>query len=575
MPRAKAITTIPVKLGNEPPIGWKDLVKHSGATPGARQVWGIAYNGANPGQRKRVTCSDEVWNNPDNRIFYADESVCLTVDELKALDLAGVPMRVQHDTDLPPVGVILGNWVDKQGRLWIHGEVPNESRYHESMIQLIDSGRCSDLSISYGVERNPETGEVYHDKVDEISFVTEGHFRGCRVGVKASNSTFDKVPAPRREFRFVIASSTSSSLTNTTTTTTSTMSAPTNNASQSAAAAAPAAAPSLDDLMNQNTKSAKERLAAMKELEETKKALDAVTKELNERREQEAKKKKEEEDAIAAAKQKYREEHLDEAKEVVEFMVNELLESGIELSEGWKKVNTDILTETEPIARQTAAVQVSCAKKIKCQAQTIAELQATVEKLKSNMQMTEMMNRVAEADGEADRYDERRKRPVNAAAQQKSRQLEEQAAPAPPRKVADWCLGMMSPGYQLPQEPAWNPRPSQQPQQQQRPVNAGAQQPQKNGARIGNRKATAQQEEEQDETGTDEQQQSRKKVSAGGSTQFVPRPLREGYPVNPHSFRNSQASQPFWQHMVNVWDNTLSFEKSGLHHANFDFTRPQ
>lgn len=564
MPRARGTTTIP--------IHWKELVDavDSGATPGSRQIWGIAYNGANKGERKRITCSEEVWNNPDNRVFYADESVCLTVDELRALDLTGVPMRVQHKTDLPPVGQILGNWVDDQGRLWIHAEVPNESRYHASMIRMIDDGTCSDLSISYGVERNPDTGEVYHDKVDEISFVTEGHFRGCRVGVKASNSTFDKVPTPRTEFRFVSASSSSST---TTTTPTKTMSAPSTTATQSAAAAAPSQ-PSLEDLMNQNTKNAKDRIAAQRELEETKKALDALTKELNERKEAEAKKKKEEEDAIAAAKQKYRDEHLDEAKEVVNFMVNELLESGIELSEGWKKVNVDMLTETEPIARQNAAVQVSCAKKIKCQAQTIAEQQATINKLKANLQMTEMMNRVADADGEGERHEERRKRPVTAGAQKKP--LEEQAAaPAPQRKVADWCLAMMSPGYQLPQEPEWNPRPTQQ---QQRPVNAGAQQPQqKNGARIGNgnRKpaaAAAAAEEEEDETGTDE---TRKKISAGGSTQFVPRPMREGYPINQHSFRNSRASQPFWNHLVNVWDNTLSAENSGIHHAGFDFTRPQ
>lgn len=527
------------------------MVENSGAKAGSRQIWGIAYNAANHGERKRVTCSEEVWNNPDNRVFYADESVCLTVDELRGLDLRGVPMRVQHKTDLPPVGQILGNWVDKEGRLWIHAEVPSDTPYHRAMIGMIDNGTCSDLSISYGVERNPETGEVYHDSVDEISFVAEGHFRGCRVGVKASNSTFDKVPAPRTEFRFVIASSSSSP------------SGPTMSAQlappSTAAAAAASTSPSLEDLMQQNTKTAHERLKALEELEKTKKELEQIAKELNERKEAEAKAQKEKEDAERAAKEQYKKEHMAEAEEVVKYMAEQLLESGVQLDDSWKQFNKDMLTETNPIARQSAAVQIACAKKIKCQAQALAEKEATIKKLTQNMQMAEMINRVADADGEADRYEDRRKRSVAAGAQQKKAEPQQQQQQQ--RKVADWCVAMMGNGYQMPQQQQqW-----QQAQPQQRPVNAAAQ---GGGARIGKSRKN---EEEEKET-QDEEELSSKKVSAAGS--FVPRPMREGYPVNPHSFRNCPRSQGFWEHAVDVYHNTLSFENSNKHHAGFDFTQP-
>lgn len=186
-------TTVPVK--------WNVVREQNGT----RYIEGIAYNAAIEGERRRVTCSDKVWNDPDQEVFYNDESVRWTVDELKELDLHGVPMRVQHRPDMPPVGTILHNYLDSKNRLRIVAEVPagRENAYGNAIASLIDNDSCSELSIGYPLERNPVTHEVRHMGVDEVSFVTDGHFRGCRVNVKASRGQPDRRAGRRTEFRAV------------------------------------------------------------------------------------------------------------------------------------------------------------------------------------------------------------------------------------------------------------------------------------------------------------------------------------------------------------------------------------
>jgi len=172
------------------PVKWHIIKEQDGS----RLIEGIAYNAAIPGERRRVTCSEKTWNDPDDDVFYWDEAVRWTVDELKKLDLVGKPLRVQHqpDEELPSVGEIVANYVDNEGHLHIIGNVPAGNKFQNAVISLIDNDVISDLSIGYPLERNKKTGEVVHLGVDEVSFVTDGHFRGCKVSLKAN----ERKPGP-------------------------------------------------------------------------------------------------------------------------------------------------------------------------------------------------------------------------------------------------------------------------------------------------------------------------------------------------------------------------------------------
>jgi len=109
------------------------------------------------GERRRVTCSSEVWNNPDEDVFYGDEAVRWTEGELRAMRLHGIPLRVLH-TDLPPVGMVIDNWVDNAGHLHIFGELYGNTEYGRTAIGYLDSGACHELSIGYPISRDRTTG---------------------------------------------------------------------------------------------------------------------------------------------------------------------------------------------------------------------------------------------------------------------------------------------------------------------------------------------------------------------------------------------------------------------------------
>lgn len=68
---------------------------------------------------------------------------------------------------------------------------------------------CSELSVGYGLERNEETTEVFHNDIDEISLVPEAHFRGCKVRLSASRGpTHKKGKGITTTFRTIRAGST-------------------------------------------------------------------------------------------------------------------------------------------------------------------------------------------------------------------------------------------------------------------------------------------------------------------------------------------------------------------------------
>jgi len=180
---------------------------------GSRFVEGIAYNAAIRGERKRVTCSDDVWHCPDDDVFYWDEAIRWTVNELSQMDLTGKPFRIQHASseELPPAGWIVHNYMDDRGNLRIIAEIPNDGPYGTAAINLMDNGTCEEFSVGYPIERDPVTKVVTLSPIDEVSMVNEAHFRGCRAAIKAhkrsgDNTSQQKLSAPYTTYRVVRAS---------------------------------------------------------------------------------------------------------------------------------------------------------------------------------------------------------------------------------------------------------------------------------------------------------------------------------------------------------------------------------
>ena len=156
---------------------------------GDRFIEGIAYNAAIEGQRRRITCSDKVWHDPEEDTFYSDEAVRWTVRELKAMKLRGTPLRFMHKTRLPAVGKIEDNWVDSNGNLHIVGRIYGNTMSGRKAIEFLDSGACHELSVGYPLIRNDRTKEVVHGHIEEVSLVPEAHFRGCKVSIKGGGQS--------------------------------------------------------------------------------------------------------------------------------------------------------------------------------------------------------------------------------------------------------------------------------------------------------------------------------------------------------------------------------------------------
>lgn len=178
---------------------WKPVANKNGPS-GSRVFMGIAYNAAIDGERSRTTCPDDVWFNDDEDVFYEDESIAWERRELEAQNLQHKPIRLMHKDakDYPAVGTIHSNFVDSDGNLVILAEIPCNSPAQERLIKWFDEGKCDELSIGYELLRDPRTHEVYHGDIDEVSLVTEAHFRGCRALVKAGR----KSEAGGRDKRF-------------------------------------------------------------------------------------------------------------------------------------------------------------------------------------------------------------------------------------------------------------------------------------------------------------------------------------------------------------------------------------
>jgi hypothetical protein len=185
------------------PVAWT-VVRNE---HGDRFIEGVAYNAAIKGERRRITCSDAVWNNPNEDIFYSDEAVRWTVRELQAMRLYGTRMCFMHQGRLPSVGTIVDNSVDGQGNLHIIARLHGNTAYGRKAIEFVDSGACHELSVGYELTRNENTKEVSRGNIDEVSLVPEAHFRGCKVNIKAGRAagTLEPRQAPYTFFRAVRA----------------------------------------------------------------------------------------------------------------------------------------------------------------------------------------------------------------------------------------------------------------------------------------------------------------------------------------------------------------------------------
>jgi len=190
MPRSDAVPRKGLRGTSHLKVGeWKAVPNNNPAK--SRVFMGIAYNAAIDGKRNRTTCPDDVWYNDDEDVFYEDEAIAWERGELEAQNLQRKPIRLMHKDahEFPAVGQIHHNFVDSDGNLVIVAEIPCDSPAQERLIKWFDEGKCDELSIGYELLRDPRTHEVYHGDIDEVSLVTEAHFRGCRALVKAGRKS--------------------------------------------------------------------------------------------------------------------------------------------------------------------------------------------------------------------------------------------------------------------------------------------------------------------------------------------------------------------------------------------------
>lgn len=80
-------------------------------------------------------------------ISHRHPSIRWTVDELRRMNLVGVPLHVSHDTEeLPPVGKVLSSYIDdKTGNLHIIGEIRGNDVVGQTMIDMLDKARLLEL----------------------------------------------------------------------------------------------------------------------------------------------------------------------------------------------------------------------------------------------------------------------------------------------------------------------------------------------------------------------------------------------------------------------------------------------
>jgi len=107
----------------------------------------------------------------------------MTVKELKGVNLAGMPLWIDHDPDHGKVGEIVSNWLDGK-KLYIRAKIFTRERIGPKarfVRKLLSSGELSQLSISLWSEINPITKEIVDRHFIEGSLVGKGHYDGTEI----------------------------------------------------------------------------------------------------------------------------------------------------------------------------------------------------------------------------------------------------------------------------------------------------------------------------------------------------------------------------------------------------------
>lgn len=518
---------------------------------GRRLIYGVAYTGAIKDRtRKTVKCSLDTWESDDDNVFYSDESVRWTDAELRKLDLHGLPMWVQHSDKLPAVGQVVWNHVNKDGDLCIVSEVPRTNKYQEAVIELIDSGVCADLSISYPLTRNDDTGVVSHGFPDEISFVSKGHFPRCRVGVKASKSPEHKVPPMRTSYRVVKARKAVPSQIN--------KYLPPEKPQQQEEEEEMA-----DNKNNNNGSSAADKDASTLNTEllagiaDAKRRAAEAEKEaasLRERAEKAEKLEKDRRDAEEKANKEYKDRQLPGAKEITSYLKQIAEEEGVQgLTPEWEEFNADLLAGNDPLGMQSQAVQVTCAEGFRSLKKRATALEAENKQLRAALKSGADMAAVEE--GEDERHD---RRSVKASLRDQQQKKKQQAradegfmapdADQDVNNVPSWALKLQSArragGYVRPTDAAFNHGHYNN----QRSVKASARDEQEEDE-VEEQQQQAEYDEEEEQKPAPARR-SRKNVTAGAgsrvASKFVPTPFKPGFPVHANSMRNNPLMRKTW-----------------------------
>jgi hypothetical protein len=380
---------------------------------GSRIIEGVAYNRGMK-ERRSAHCSQEVWDSDDPDIFYNDESIRFTIQELRDMDLMGTPLCIHHQEELK-VGEILHNWVDRNtGDLHIVAELDGKSKLSAGMITQVDNGVLSGLSMGYGNIRHMGTGIVEERRVDEISLCTDPFYDRCEVKVRASKGAAYLQKPARTSIKFVKATMADKGEVKDTT---------------------------QEEILRQ--------LAELKkQLREKNEALAAKEAEISEKdsklteadkREQ---KRKEIDDKLA---EEYKESKRDQAEEVIAYAKELAEQDNRSLPEPFVEGLRSTLTN--PKTSMFSELQVTAARYHKKNKTRITELETQIKAMKEERKVIAHAAAVEEEEEDEETGRPKRKRKDVKADSRGGKIMKEQADDDVKSNIPSWAYDMMNPSY--------------------------------------------------------------------------------------------------------------------------------
>jgi len=110
-----------------------------------------------------------------------------TVDDLRAMNLSGTELWLEHNKSDGVIGTIVNNWVDPENWLCVHGRLHPPQQLgrerHESLRQRLRNGELRDLSIHWFGSADRHTGVVDPQSkcIVEVSLTKKGLFEGTHL----------------------------------------------------------------------------------------------------------------------------------------------------------------------------------------------------------------------------------------------------------------------------------------------------------------------------------------------------------------------------------------------------------